>query len=179
MTARRERGRKKEKTEKERSVLGGRSCTRLGSPGGRAGDSPMAASIPVRSAEELPSLSPGICSLPLHQHEKVMGKNKHKGAFLRQLQCHRTCHKKPDWLSINPPDSPQGPTSILHPTSSQHQQEQAVLPRPPHGHQTGKTRTSSTKHRPSLSNHPGKEKPALGSPFLSDFDLQNHSAALK
>lgn len=179
MTARRERGRKKEKTEKERSVLGGRSCTRLGSPGGRAGDSPMAASIPVRSAEELPSLSPGICSLPLHQHEKVMGKNKHKGAFLRQLQCHRTCHKKPGWLSINPPDSPQGPTSILHPTSSQHQQERAALPRPPHGHQTGKTRTSSTKHRPSLGNHPGKEKPALGSPFLSDFDLQNHSAALK
>lgn len=39
VTARREKGRKKEKTEEERSVLGGRSCTRLGSPGRRAGGS--------------------------------------------------------------------------------------------------------------------------------------------
>lgn len=131
---------------------------------------------PSRSAEELPSLSLGIWSLPLHQHKKMMGKNKRKGALLRQLQCHRICHEKPGWLSINPPDSPQGPTSILHPISSQ---EQAALARPPHGHRTRKTRTSSTKHQPSLSNRPGKEKPALGSPFLSDFDLQNHSAALK
>lgn len=47
VTARRERGRKKEKTEKERSVLGGRSCTRLGSLSGRAGDSSTAARVPV------------------------------------------------------------------------------------------------------------------------------------
>lgn len=170
--------------------MGGTSCTCLGSPG-RAGDKPTAArlpvppwsgnpvgfarGIPVRSAEGLPSLSLGIWSLPLHQHKKMMGKNKHKEALLRWLQCQRICHKKPGWLSI----SPQGPTTILHPTSSQGRQEQAALPRPPHSHQIRKTRTSSTKHRPPLSNHPGKEKPALGSPFLSDFDLQNHSAALK
>lgn len=93
MTARRERGRKKEKTEKERSVLGGRSCTRLGSPCGRADDSPKAAripvppwagnpvgfasGIPVKSAEGLPSLSLG--SLLLHQHKKMMGKINIKG----------------------------------------------------------------------------------------------------
>lgn len=105
VTARRERGRKKEKTEKERSVLGGRSCTRLGSPGERAGDIPMAPripvpawagnpvgfarGIPVRSAEELPPPSLGIWSLPLHQHKKMMVKNKRKGALLRRLQCQR------------------------------------------------------------------------------------------
>lgn len=90
--------------------------------------------IPVRSAEELPSLSLGIRSLPLHRHKKMTGKNKHKGALLRQLQCQTICHKKPGWLSINPPDSPQGPTTMLHPASTQDRQKQAALPRPPHGH---------------------------------------------
>lgn len=75
--------------------------TQWGLPGG----------IPVRNAEELPSLLPGIWSLPLHRHKKMMGENKHKGALLRQLQCQRICHKKPGWLSINPPDSPQGPNN--------------------------------------------------------------------
>lgn len=90
MTARRERGRKKQKTEKERSIWGGKSCTRLGFPGGGAGESPVAAEHAGPSvgwspsgvfqgrswsgdAEELPPLSPGIWSLSLHQHKKMMG----------------------------------------------------------------------------------------------------------
>lgn len=53
MTARRERGRKKQKTEKERSIWGGKSCTRLGFPGGGAGDSPVAAERGGRACRSL------------------------------------------------------------------------------------------------------------------------------
>lgn len=157
--------------------MGGRSCTCLGCPGGRADDSPMAripvppwagnpvgsaTGIPVRSEEGLPSLSLGIWFLPLHQHKKMMGKNKHKGALLRWLQCQRISHKKPGWLSINPPDSPQDPTTVLHPASSQDRQEQAALPRPPPwppnwGNKNKLNKTSTTPQQ-----SPRKRKISLG-----------------
>lgn len=47
----------------------------------------FARGIPARNAEELPSLSLGIWSLPLHQRKKMMGKNKRKGDLFRWFQC--------------------------------------------------------------------------------------------
>lgn len=192
MTARRERERKKEKTEKERSILGGKSCTHLGFQGGEADDSPVVAEHPGPSVGWSPSrvcrgdpgqerrsppLPWGSGPFPCISAKKMMGGG-NKGALFRLLQHQGICQKNPGWLSRNHPNSPQAPAAILCPASSQDRQGEAALPTPPCGHWTGKMRMSSTKHRPSLCDPSGKEKPTLGSPFLSDRDLQNHSSSI-